>query len=43
MWTVAEIKSCCRLVSLLNVPLVKASQTVVPVAFTAGDKIQSLR
>jgi len=25
------------------VPLVKASQNVVPVAFTAGDKIESLR
>ena len=38
-WTGAEIKSCCRLASLLDVPLVQAGQNVVPVAVTAGDKI----
>ena len=42
-WTSAEIKSCCRLASLLDVPLVQAAQNVVPVAVTAGDKIESLR
>jgi hypothetical protein len=42
-WTGAEIKSCCRLASLLDVPLVQASQNVVPVAVTAGDKIEALR
>ncbi len=42
-WTVAEIKSCCRLASLLDVPLVHAAQNVVPVAVTAGDKIEGLR
>ena len=42
-WTGAEIKSCCRLASLLDVPLIQASQNVVPVAVTAGDKIESLR
>jgi hypothetical protein len=42
-WTGAEIKSCCRLASLLNVPLVQAAQNVVPVAVTAGDKIEGLR
>jgi hypothetical protein len=42
-WTGAEIKSCCRLASLLDVPLVQAAQNVVPVAVTAGDKIESLR
>ena len=42
-WTGAEIKSCCRLVSLLDVPLVQAAQNVVPVAVTAGDKIEALR
>jgi hypothetical protein len=42
-WTGAEIKSCCRLASLLDVPLVQASQNVVPVAVTAGDKIEGLR
>jgi hypothetical protein len=39
-WTGAEIKSCCRLASLLDVPLVQAAQNVVPVAVTAGDKIE---
>jgi hypothetical protein len=42
-WTGAEIKSCCRLGSLLNVPLVQAAQNIVPVAVTAGDKIEALR
>jgi hypothetical protein len=42
-WTGAEIKSCCRLAALLDVPLVQAGQNVVPVAVTAGDKIESLR
>jgi hypothetical protein len=42
-WTGAEIKSCCKLASLLDVPLVQAAQNVVPVAGTAGDKIEGLR
>ena len=42
-WTGAEIKSCCRLASLLDVPLVQAAQNVVPVAVTAGHKIAGLR
>ena len=42
-WNGAEIKSRCRLASLLDVPLVQAAQNVVPVAVTAGDKIESLR
>ena len=42
-WTGAEIKPCCRLASLLDVPLVQAAQNVVPVAVTAGDKIEGLR
>jgi hypothetical protein len=37
-WTGAEIKSCCRLASLLDVPVVQAAQNVVPVAVTAGDR-----
>jgi hypothetical protein len=41
--TGAEINSCCRLASLLDVPLVQAAQNVVPVAVTAGDKIEGLR
>ena len=31
------------LASLLDVPLVQAAQNVVPVAVTAGDKIEGLR
>ncbi len=42
-WTGAEIKSCCRLASLLDEPLVQAAQNAVPVAVTAGDKIEALR
>lgn len=42
-WTGAEIKSCCRLASLLDVPLVQASQNVVAVAAAARDKIEQLR
>jgi len=30
-WTGAEIKSCRRLASLLDVPFVQAAQNVVPV------------
>ena len=42
-WTGAEIKSCCRFAALLDVTLVQVAQNVVPVAVTAGDKIESLR
>jgi hypothetical protein len=42
-WTGAEIKSCCRLAGLLDVPLIQAAQNVVPVAVTSGDKIEQLR
>ena len=42
-WTGAEIKSCCRLASLLDVPLVQAAKNVVPVAVTAGYKFEVLR
>ncbi len=37
------VRSCCRLASFLDVPLVQAAQNVVPVAVTAGDKIESLQ
>jgi hypothetical protein len=42
-WTGAEIKSCCRLASLLDVPLIQAAENVVPVAVTSGDRIEALR
>lgn len=42
-WTGAEIKACCRLSALLDVPLKQAAQNVVPVANTARESIESLR
>ncbi len=42
-WTGAEIKACCRLSALLDVPLSQASQNVVPVAVTAAESIERLR
>jgi hypothetical protein len=36
----AEIKTCCRLAALLDVPLVRAVQNVVPVGVTTGDRIE---
>ena len=42
-WTAAEIKSCCRLAALLDVPLAEAAMNVVPVAVIAGEAIERLR
>ena len=42
-WTGAEIRSCCRLAALLDVPLAKAAQNVVPVAITAAESVDRLR
>ena len=42
-WTGAEIKSCCRLAAMLDLPLVEAAQNVVPVAVTASESIDRLR
>lgn len=42
-WTGAEIKACCRLAALLDVPITKAAKHIVPVAVTAATKVQSLR
>jgi hypothetical protein len=42
-WTGAEIRACCRLSALLDVPLVEAAQNVVPVARTAGEAVERLR
>jgi SpoVK/Ycf46/Vps4 family AAA+-type ATPase len=42
-WTGAEIKSCCRLAALLDVPLIEAAKQVVPVAVTAADAVEELR
>jgi len=42
-WTGAEIRSCCRLSALLDLPLHQASQQVVPVAVTAAEQVERLR
>jgi SpoVK/Ycf46/Vps4 family AAA+-type ATPase len=42
-WTGAEIKSCCRLASLLDLPLLEAAEQVVPVSVTAAEQVQALR
>jgi hypothetical protein len=42
-WTGAEIRSCCRLAALLDVPLTQAATNVVPIAVTASESMQSLR
>jgi SpoVK/Ycf46/Vps4 family AAA+-type ATPase len=42
-WTGAEIRSCCRLAALLDVPLREAARNVVPVAVTASESVQKLR
>ena len=42
-WTGAEIRSCCRLASLLDLPLEQAARNVVPVAVTASESIERLR
>lgn len=42
-FTGAEIKSCCRLAALLDVPLTQAARNVVPVAVTAAESVERLR
>lgn len=42
-WTGAEIRACCRLAALLDMPLVEAAQNIVPVARTAYEAIERLR
>lgn len=42
-WTGAEVRACCRLAALLDVPVVQSSTNVVPVAVTAAESIEALR
>lgn len=42
-WTPAEVKACCRLAALLDVPLIEAAENIVPVAVTAGESVEKLR
>jgi hypothetical protein len=42
-WSGAEIKACCRLAALLDVPLATAAQNIVPVARTSAEPVERLR
>ena len=42
-WTGAEIRACCRLAALLDIPLAQAAQNIVPVAVTAAESVERLR
>jgi ATPase family associated with various cellular activities (AAA) len=42
-WTGAEVRACCRLAALLDVPIVQAATNIVPVAVTAAESIEALR
>ncbi len=42
-WTGAEIKSCCRLAALLDMPLRQAAENIVPIAVTSAESVQRLR
>ena len=42
-WTGAEIRACCRLAALLDVPLKEAARQIVPVAVTAAESVERLR
>jgi SpoVK/Ycf46/Vps4 family AAA+-type ATPase len=42
-FTGAEIRACCRLAALLDVPIIQAAQNVVPVAVTAAESVERLR
>ena len=42
-YTGAEIRACCRLANLLDLPLTAAAQNVVPVASTAAESVERLR
>ena len=42
-WTGAEIRACCRLAALLEIPLLEAGRNVVPVARTAAESLARLR
>ncbi len=42
-FTGAEIRACCRLAALLDLPLIEAARHVVPVAVTAAETMERLR
>jgi SpoVK/Ycf46/Vps4 family AAA+-type ATPase len=42
-WTGAEIRACCRLAALLDIPLTEAAKNIVPVSVSASNEINELR
>ncbi|HEY1065799.1 MAG TPA: AAA family ATPase, partial [Pirellulales bacterium] len=42
-WTGAEIRSCCRLAALLDLPLAAAAQNIVPTAVSSAESVERLR
>jgi SpoVK/Ycf46/Vps4 family AAA+-type ATPase len=42
-WTGAEIRACCRLAALLDVPLTESARHIVPVAVTGAESVERLR
>jgi SpoVK/Ycf46/Vps4 family AAA+-type ATPase len=42
-WTGAEIRACCRLAALLDLPLLQAAQNIVPVSVTSAESVERLR
>ena len=42
-WTGAEIRACCRLAALLDLPLVQAAQNIVPIAAVSRESVERLR
>lgn len=42
-WTGAEIKACCRLAAIREVPLEEAAKQVVPIVRSADNKLRELR
>lgn len=42
-WTGAEIKACCRLAALLNVPIMASAGNIVPIAVTSAEPVDRLR
>src|SRR5690349_23495302 len=42
-WTGAEIRACCRLAALLDLPLTAAAENIVPVSRTAAESVERLR
>ena len=42
-WTGAEIRACCRLSALLDLPVQEVARQIVPVSVTAAEAVERLR